>query len=90
MYIRDLNFEFEKLESKDNVDTAQATTATSHTNWRDLKLVVQKRNLSDLLRVQKEKLETQKILKAREAFKKYHAQGEPRKSVYRTDLMEIS
>ncbi len=84
MYIRDLNFEFEKLKSTDNIDSAQAATATSHTDWRDLKSVIQKRNLSDLLRVQKEKLETQKILKAREAFKKYHMQGEPRKSVHRT------
>ena len=97
-YVRDLNFEFEKLESTDNVDSAQAATTTSHTDWRDIKSVnasVQNRKLSGLLSLgwaQKEKLETEKRLKAheaREAFKEYHKQGAPRKAVHQTDLMEI-
>jgi hypothetical protein len=39
MYIRDLNFEFEKLESTEDVDSAQAATATLHKDWLDIKSV---------------------------------------------------
>ncbi len=78
MNIRDLNLEVEKLVSIEDVDSAQAATATLHKDWLDIKSVeisVQK-GLSNLVssgRAQKEKLE------AREAFEKYGKQGEPRK-----------
>ena len=96
MYIRDLYLESEKLEPTNIVDSAQAATVTSYTDWHDTKSVevTVKRNLSTLLspgRVQKEKLEkleNERRLKESEAFEKYYEQGEPRKSVYQTDLME--
>ena len=93
MCIHDLHFESKKLEPADSVDFAQAATAASHTDWHDIKSVevTVQRNLSSLLssgRVQKEKLENEKRLKEREAFEKYYEQGEPRKSLYQTDLME--
>ena len=93
MYIRDLNFESEKLESPESVDSAQAATAASHTDWRDIKSaeVTVKRNLSTLLspgRVQKKKLENERRLKESVAFEMYYEQGESRKRIYRTDLME--
>ena len=95
MYIRDLQFESEKLESTKGVDFAQAATAASYTDWHDIKSaevkVTVQRNLSSWLslgRVQKENLENEKRLKEIEAFRKYYEQGEPRKSVYRTDLTE--
>jgi len=34
--IRDLNFEVEKLESAEGVDSAQAATATLHEDWLDI------------------------------------------------------
>ena len=97
MYIRDLNFEVEKLKSTEGVDAAQAATATLHNDWLDIESVdvsVQK-SLSNLFssgRAQKERLEIDKsmqVRKASEAFKKYYGQGEPRKSDHRTDLMPI-
>ena len=81
MHIRDLHFESEKLESTESVDSSQAATVTSHTDWHIKSVSTVKRTLSRVLspgRVQKE----------HEAFEKYYEQGKPRKSVYQTDLME--
>jgi hypothetical protein len=81
MRFSDLKFEFEKLESTDEIDSAQAATVTSHKDWRDLGV---KKGLSTLLssgRTQREKLG--------EAFEKYYNQGEPRKSDHETCLIEI-
>ena len=83
IYIRDLNFEFEKLESTEGVDSAQAATAILHTDWLDIKAVdfgVQKglSNLFSSSRAQKVKLENEKTLKAEEAqaaFREYYKQG---------------
>jgi hypothetical protein len=96
VYIGDLNIEFARLESEDNVDSAQAATITSHKDWCDIKSIdvsVQK-NLSNLFssgRAQKQKteMENEKGLKAREAFQKYYEQGNPRKCDHQTDLMGI-
>ena len=92
MHIRDLNFEFEKLESTEGVDSCNAATVTLHTDWLHIKSVnvnVQK-SLSDLFS-SKEKQENKKVLKAQEAaqealeaFGKYYEQGEPRKSDHQT------
>jgi len=96
MCIHDLNFELAKLKSTDSVDSAQVETAASYKDWRDIKSVnvsVQK-DLSSLLlsgRTQKgklEKLESEKIWEAQNAFEKYFEQGEPRKGHHQTDLME--
>ena len=97
MYIRDLNFEVEKLESTEVVDAVHVATAGWHEVWLDIKSVdvnVQK-NLSTLFSSQ-EKLENKKALKAREAareareaFGKYYERGEPRKNDHQTDLMPI-
>ena len=87
MDIRDLNFEVVKLKSTEGVDSAQAATATLHKDWLDIDQVdvsVQK-GLSNLFS-SKEKLKLEKQLKAHEALKKYHEQGEPRKGNYPTDL----
>ena len=79
MYIRDLNFEFEELESTEVVDSCHAATATLHQEWLDTN---GQKILSDLFS-SKEKLESKKLLKAqeaareaKEAFEKYHKQGE--------------
>ena len=93
MYIRDLYLESEKLEPTESVESAQAATVTSHTDWHVIKSaeVTVRRNLSSLLspgRVQKGKLENERRLNESEAFEKYYEQGEPRKGVYRTDLTE--
>ena len=93
MYIRDLHLESETLESTESVDSAQAATVTSHTDWHGIKSAEVKRNLSSLLspgRVQKEKLENKRVLKERKAFKRYYERGELRKSVYRTDLTRVT
>ena len=97
MYIRDLNLEVEKLESTEAVDSCHAATVPLHKDWHDMKsvnVIVQK-SLSNLLS-SKEKLETKKALKereavlaAREAFGKYYEQGGPRKSDHRIDLTPI-
>jgi len=93
MYIRDLNFEVEKLDSTEGIDSAQATTATLHQDWLNIKSVsvnVQK-GLSNLFssdRAQKEKLELQ-VRKAHEASEKYHKQGEPRKGDQQADLTQV-
>ena len=97
MCIRDLNFEFENLESTKSTDPAQAATATLHKNWLDIESVevrIQKgfSNLFSSGRAQKAKLEMKKELqdrKAREALKKYYEQGEPRKGDHHADLTQI-
>jgi len=94
MCICDLNIEFEKLESTESIDSAQAAAVTSHKEWLGIELVdvnVQK-NLSNLFssgRALKEKRESEKILKVNEAFKEYSNQGEPRKGDHQTDLIQI-
>ena len=94
MYIRDLNWKFEKLGSTESIDSAQAATATSHKEWLDIESVdvsVQK-NLSNLFssgRALKEKLESEKTLKVNEALKECYTQGELRKSDHLTDLIQI-
>jgi len=97
MYIRELDSEFEKLESTEGVNSAQAATATLHTNWLDIKsgdISVQK-DLSNLFssgRVQKGKLENQKSLKAQEAHKAFvecYEQGEPRDIDHQAYLIQI-
>ena len=96
MYIRDLDVEVEELES--GVDSAQAATARLHKNWLDIKSVdvsVQKglSNLFSSSRAQKEKLENEKALKAKEeskALKEYYMQGEPRKSDHHAYLTPVS
>ena len=96
MGIRDLDSEFAQLESTDNVDSAQAATATSHRDWHSIKLVGVrvKRSLSSLfssVRAQEETLETEnkKRLSAHEAFQKYHKRGEVKKGAHQAELMEI-
>ena len=87
MYIRDVNTEFEKLDSTESVDNAQATTTTLHNDWLDTKStdISTPKGLTDLFssgRAQKAKLENEKWLqinKTREAFENYYKQGEPRK-----------
>ena len=97
MYIRDLNFEVEKLESTEGVDSCRAATATLHKVWLDINSVDDNvhKGLSRFFYL-KEKLEIKKRLKtreaeqaSREAFGKYYEQGEPRKSDHQTDLMPI-
>ena len=97
MDIRDLNFEIEKLETTEDVDSAQAVTEVLHKDWLGIKSVdasVQK-GLSTLFsssQAQKLKLEHKKTLKALEALealKEYYKQGEPMKSDHQTDLIQI-
>ena len=38
IYARELNSEFENVESTEGVDSAQAATATLHKEWRDNRL----------------------------------------------------
>jgi predicted component of type VI protein secretion system len=93
MCISDLNIEFEEL-GPESVESAQAAAASSHKEWLDITSVdvsVQK-NLSNLFssgRVLKEKLESEKQLKVKEACKAYYNQGEPRKSDHQTDLIQV-
>ena len=98
MYIRDLDAEVEKLESRKGVDSSRAATARLHKDWLDIKSVdvsVQKglSNLFSSSRAQKEKLENEKMLKAQEerkALENYCNQGEPRTSDYHAYLMPVS
>ena len=98
MLFRDLDDEVEKLESREDVDSAQAATASSHKGWLDTKSVdvsIQKglSNLFSSSRAQKEKLETQKKIKAleeRTALEEYCNQGEPRKSDHHAYLILVS
>jgi len=90
MYIGDLNIEFERLVSTENVDLAQAATATSHKEWLDIKLVdvSAQKNLSNLFASGKA-LKEKQALKVYEASKEYYNQGEPRNSDHQTDLIQI-
>jgi len=88
MYFGDLNIEFEKLESTKSVDSAQAAAVTSHKEWLDIKSVdvSAQKNLSNLFASAKA-LKEKQALKAYEASKEYHNQGELRKSDHQTDLI---
>ena len=89
MCIRDLDIEFDKLESAENVDSAQAATMTLHENWLDISA---KKGLSDLFssgRAQKEKVGHQRTTKSYEAFSEYYEQGESRKDDHQVDLMQF-
>ena len=98
MYIRDLDVEVGKLESREGVDSAQAATTSLHKDWLDITSVdvsVQKglSNLFSSSRAQKIKLENEKTLKAQEerkALEEYYKQGEPSKSDYHAYLMPVS
>ena len=74
MYIRDLNFEFEKLESTEVVGSAQAATATLYNDWLGVKSVDSSVQKSLNLFYSKKQLEK----KSGGAFLKYHEQGEPK------------
>jgi hypothetical protein len=96
MCIHDLDSEFEGVKPTNYVDSAQAATAISHKDWRDIKSVdlsVQKSpsSLSSSGGTYEEKLEMneEKRLKAQRAFYKYHGKGEPRNCDHQTNLMEI-
>ena len=87
MYFHDLVPEFEKLKSREGVDSAQAATASLHKDWLDIRSVdvsVQNglSNLFSSSRAQKEKLEKK--------AQKYRNQGEPRKSDHYPSLMPVS
>ena len=89
-----LRSEFGNLESAEGVDSARAATATSYKDWFDIKSadVSVQRGVSNLFssdRAQRQKLENEKVVKAQEAFKKYHTQGEPRKSDHQADLTQV-
>jgi len=83
----DLNIEFEKLESTESVDSAQAATATSHKKWLDTKAVVQ-RKLSRLVSSSRA-LKEMKTQKGNEAFNEYYNQGELRTCDHQTYLIQI-
>ena len=98
MDIRDINFEVEKLESTEDVNSAQAATMTLHEDWLDIPLVLGgnvRKGLSSLFfssHTQKGKLENKKKLNVQEAYeahKKYRDQGESRKSDHQTDLIQM-
>ena len=92
--IHDLNIEFTRLETTVSLDSAQAATAASHKDWRDIKSaggVGAQKRLSILIssdQAQKEKKEDKK-LRANKAFQEYYEQGETWKSYHQTDLMQI-
>ena len=98
MSVRDLGIEFDKLESTENVDSAQAATATSYKDWLDIKSVdvSVRKGLSYLLssgRGRKEKREDEEALKSQKsqkAFGVYYEQGELRMSNRQVDLMQFS
>jgi len=88
MYFGYLNIEFENLGSTKSVDSTQAATVTSHKEWLDIKSVdvSAQKNLSNLFASSKA-LKEKQALKAYEASKEYHNQGEPRKGDHQTDLI---
>ena len=92
MYIRDLNSMFEELESTEDVDSAQAAAATSHTDWLDIKSVDVNapKGLYNPFSL-KDYLGYRKKMKARGTFEKYGIRGEPRKRKidHQTDLIQI-
>ena len=77
MCIHDLNVEFGKLESTENVDSAQVATTTSYKDY-----VSDQNSLTKLFRKESDK-------RAIAAFKKYHKQGEARNSDHEIYLMCI-
>ena len=77
IYIRDLNLEFDKLESPGNVHSAQVATATSYKDYCS-----DQKSLSKLFRKENDK-------RAISAFKEYHEQGEARKSDHGIYLMYL-
>ena len=81
MYIRDLNFEFEELESSEVVDSLHAATATLYQDRLDIKV---QKILPDFFSWRENK-----VLKSQGTFRKYYEQGEPRKSDHQTDLTPI-
>ena len=90
---RDLNSEFEDLESTGGVHAARAATATLHKDWLDIKpedVSVQKgwSNLFSPAQARKPKKE-QQAEKSLEAFKKYCDQGEPGMCDDRANLIQI-
>jgi len=95
MCIHNLSIEFEKLESTESVDSAQAATATSHKRWLDIQSVdlTVKKSRSNLFssgRAQKEKLEYEISTLSSDAFVIYYEQGELRKGDYQVNLMQFS
>ena len=82
MDIRDPNFEVEDLESTEDVDSAQAATAAFYEDWRNTKSVDVnfQTSLTNFLGGKHGK---------RKALRRYYLQGEPRKSDYQTDLIQI-
>ena len=87
MDIGDLNFEVEKLESTEGVDSAQASTMTLYEDWLDITSfdVNFQKSLSNFL---EGKIGKRKRVKAQEALEQYYEQGGPRKSD-QTDLIQI-
>jgi len=73
MCIGDLDIDFEKLESTESVDLAQAATETSHKEWQSVDISGQKylSNLFSSGRALKEK----QALKTHETFKEYYNRG---------------
>ena len=84
MYFRDLDVEVEKLESREDVDSAQAATASLHKDWLDVDTNVQKSlsNLFSSSQAQQVRLEKK--------GQKYYEQGELRKSDHHAYLMPVS
>jgi len=86
MCIHNLSIEFEKLESTESVDSAQAATATSHKRWLDIQSVdvsvrKSRSNMFSSGRAQKEKLEYEISTLSSDAFTIYYEQGELRTTV---------
>ena len=94
IFAHNLSSEFGNLESAEGVHSAQAVRATLHKDWLDVKSadVSVQRGVSNLFssdRAQRQKLENEKVVKAQEAFKKYHTQGEPMRSDRQADLTQV-
>jgi hypothetical protein len=97
MCISDMNIEFAKLESTENVGSAQAATATSHKEWLDIQSadVSAQKGLFNLFssgRAQKQKPKYEKDLeymKIHDVFQDYYKQGDSRKSDHWVNLMQF-
>ena len=87
MYIRDLDTEVEKLESTEDVDSAQAAAATLRKDWLDIKSV--QKGLSNLFSLDRAQKKALQHLKERDALKKYYEQGEPTKSDHQANLTQV-
>ena len=85
-----LSSEFGNLESAEGVHSAQAATATLHKYYVDAKsAVIPRGGLSGLFSSgQALKAERARAVKTFQEFKKYHTQGEPRKSDRQADLTQ--